>query len=146
MKNLDNCKNIPSNCLKVLSEFTALCLTNTWKTQIFSKQAFPEHIAISCPSSFLKSIDFYLSYSYHVFVLVFWICCFVCIVHRLSQFCLVLFIDILQLDVLLSDCSLCCVNLASSAFVNGCFAFIVSLINVLIKNRDAVVDVIHFII
>lgn len=71
MKNLDNCKNIPSNCLKVLSEFTALCLTNTWKTQIFSKQAFPEHVAISCPISFLKSIDFYLSYLYHIFVLVF---------------------------------------------------------------------------
>lgn len=65
MKNLDNCKNIPSNCLKVLSAFTALCLTNTWKTQIFSKQAFPEHI--SCPISFLKSIDFYLSYLYHIF-------------------------------------------------------------------------------
>ena len=48
MKNLGNkkngtFKNIPSDCLKEISEVTGPCLTNIWNTQIISEQTFPDN-------------------------------------------------------------------------------------------------------
>ena len=52
MKNLDNKKNgtlsnIPSNCLKEVSEVTAPCLRNIWNSQIISGQTFPDNLKLA---------------------------------------------------------------------------------------------------
>ena len=52
MKNLGNkknstFKNIPSYCLKEVSEVTAPCLTNIWNTQTIGEQTFPDNLKLA---------------------------------------------------------------------------------------------------
>ena len=60
--NLDNnkhCtfKNIPSNCLREMSEVSAPCLSNIWNTQIINHHIFPDNLKLADVTPVFKKED-----------------------------------------------------------------------------------------